>query len=683
MTTRIGVDVGGTFTDFVAVDSADRLVAWKTPTRPDPSQGIFGGMREMQAAGLLDVSDIAEITVGTTIALNAILSGSGARTGLLTTAGFRDVLEIGRANRAKLYDLQQEKLPVLVRRADRLEVDERLDWRGSVLRPLRLDEVRERIAALREREVESLAVCFLHSYANPEHEQQVKQLVLAEFPDLAVSVSHEVLNHYREFERTLLTVLNAYVKPVMQRYLDGFRAGMAALDARAALFIAHSGGGVMAPSVAGERAIQSALSGPAAGVLGARHVCSLAGIHNFITMDMGGTSCDVAVIDEGRAAMTRRAEIAGYRVALRSIDVGSISAGGGTVAWVDDGGLLRVGPQSAGSTPGPACYGRGGSAPTITDAHVVLGHIDPDSRFGGSMRLDGEAALRAIEEQVARPLSMTAVAAAAGILTIADAAMVRAIEVVSVERGHDPREFDLVAFGGAAPLHASAIANELGIARVVVPCQAGVLCALGTLCCDEQYEVSRMVLQPTTAVDPLRLGAVFGALVGEAHALVGGARVENARTALSLDVRYIGQTFSLELPLSAPPKDGQDLRTLHQDFERRYAHAFGYTIPGNASEIENARVVVTVPRRAPLPSRVDRSASAEPARRPWRAHFPQSGLVDCVIVDATDLAVDDVVEGPAIINTTGSTSLVGLGRVARLDEFGNLVMAAREGGIAP
>jgi N-methylhydantoinase A len=675
---RVGIDVGGTFTDFVVNVVGSAPFAWKTPTtRPDPSAGIFQGLEELIRQGKVRADEIEEVSVGTTIALNAILSRTGVLTALITTRGFRDVLEIGRENRRGLYDLQQEKLPVLVPRRLRVEVDERVTWRGEIVRPLRMAEVRERLDALAGQGVRSLAVCLLHCYANPEHERLIKELVLAEYPEISVSVSHEVMRHYREYERTLITVLNAYVKPAMQSYVEGFTAGVGRLSPRASVFLAHSGGGVMGPSAAGERAVHSALSGPAAGVGGSTLVCAAAGVSNFITMDMGGTSCDVALVEGGQPGMGQQANLGGYLVGLRTVDVTSISAGGGTVAWVDAGGLLRVGPRSAGSTPGPACYGRGGREPTITDAHLVLGHIDPVNVLGGSIRLDRDAARRSIESRICRPLGVDLTTAAAGVLRIADAAMVRALEVVSIERGHDPRELALVAFGGAAPIHAGTVAEDLGIERVLVPRQAGVLCALGTLSCDEQYELHRTVLRPTEEVDLETLARELADIVEEAKGLVDPRRRGAARFQLSLDMRYRGQTFSLEIGLPVPPRTRGDLARVHGEFERRYRATFGYTVEGNPSEIEKVRVLATVPRPPPELERLGRGAAERRPPRRWRAHFDRRGLVDCLIHDVTCLGAGEAVSGPAVINTVGSTTLVGPGQEAALDDFGNLLIQVR------
>jgi N-methylhydantoinase A len=678
---RIGIDVGGTFTDFLVSDDATNdVTSWKTPTsRPDPSVGVFEGLGELVKRGLVRPREVTEVSVSNTVALNAVLERKGARTGMLMTRGFRDILEIARERRRSLYDLQQENLPVLIPRYLRVEVDERVNAAGEVLRPLDLEQARQALRLLARQGVEAVAVCLLHAYANPDHERRIKQLAQTEFPKLFISLSHEVLREYREYERATITTLNAYVMPVMRQYLNGLENGIRRLNPLSVAFVAHSGGGVMGIRATRERAIHTAFSGPSAGVRGATYLASLAGCREFITMDMGGTSCDVAVVQGGTPEMTSRSAVAGYPLSLRTVDIHSISAGGGTIAWVDNGGLLRVGPESTGSVPGPACYQRGGTRPTITDAHVVLGHIDTENRLAGSIELSVDAATDAIAREVAGPLGLELAEAAAGILTIADAAMVRAIEVVSLERGLNPGDFTLIAFGGAAPLHASSIARQLGIGRVLVPKQAGVLCALGTLCCDERYEVTRTILITTGDARSGGLATILRDMELEARALPEGPELAAMRVSYGFDLRYHGQTSSLEVAVEVI--DAPDMPTrLAAEFERRYRETFGYTMPDTVVEIERARVTIRVPRSAPDLRLLNTTRTvARPRARNWLAHFDQHGFLSCALYQLDDLVSAEVVQGPAVINAFGSTILVHPNQTASVDPHGSVVISTAAG----
>jgi N-methylhydantoinase A len=674
----VGIDVGGTFTDFVVgYANSQTLTVWKTPTtRPDPSEGIFVGFEQLIEQGLVDASEIREISVGTTVALNAILERRGAVAGMLATRGFRDVLEIGRESRRVLYDLRQAKLPVLIPRNLRLEVDERHSWSGDELRPLNAADVERQSDVLASAGAESVAICFLHSYANPAHEIEAGRIVRARHPELAVCLSHEISSDYREYERWLLAGLNAYVMPIMQRYLIGLEDGLRGFSPSARLYITHSAAGLMDTKVAQRRPIQSALSGPAAGVLGAIHTADRAEIDDFITMDMGGTSCDIAIVHGGQAQMSNSADLGGYRVGLRTVAVQSISAGGGTVAWVDSGGFLRVGPESAGSDPGPAAYGRGGTTPTVTDAHLVLGHIDTSAILGASIRLDPEAAREAVDRAIAGPLHLSVDDAAAGIIAIADAAMIRAIEVVSIEQGHDPRAYAITAFGGAAPLHASRVAAELGIERVFVPRQAGVLCALGTLYALESHEATESVLRRVGDADEAALSKVLDRLGDRAREMLAEPEGEDTSVEYAVDMRYVGQTAVLEV---AWPGGPGKIAAASAAFEDQYQRTFGYAIPGREPEIAAARAIVRAPRPVP-------GAASVPVQRPkppraWKAHFYEAGETTAALYEPASLAPGVEITGPAVVNTGGSTALLLQGDRGTVDDYGNLAIHVRS--VAP
>ncbi|HET9017158.1 MAG TPA: hydantoinase/oxoprolinase family protein, partial [Thermomicrobiaceae bacterium] len=569
----VGVDTGGTFTDFVLLDDG-RVRVHKVLSTPDnPARAILQGLVDLGTGGRL-----AAVVHGSTVATNAVLEHKGVRTGLITTSGFRDVLEIGRQTRPKLYDLRVERQPPLVERALRLEVLERLDERGGVLVPLDPATVRAAIAALAEAGVESVAVCLLFSFANPAHEATVAEAARA--AGLHVSASHEVLPEFREYERTSTVALNAYVAPLMDRYLGRLEEE---LPGRAPLRIMQSNGGSISATTARREAARTLLSGPAAGVVGAAFVAEASGYGQTITFDMGGTSTDVALVD-GAITETTDGRIGGYPTKLPMIDIHTVGAGGGSIGWFDAGGALRVGPASAGADPGPASYGAGGSEPTVTDANVVLGRLIPDAFLGGAMRLEVDAARRAVE-RIAGRLGTSAEEAALGMVRVANANMEAAIRVISVERGHDPRRFTLVAFGGAGPLHACELASALRIPRVLVPATPGVLSALGMLAADIIKDYVRTVMvgavEAQAAVDPVF--AELGAR-GEADLRAEGLPPDRIAIERYLDLRYVGQSYELVVPF-----DGEvpaAVAAFHAAHERR----FGYSDSAEQVQVVNCRV---------------------------------------------------------------------------------------------
>lgn len=669
---RIGVDVGGTFTDFLMeAGPAGPLLAWKTPTTyPDPSQGVMSGIQQL-IARYVNASSITEVSVGTTVALNSLLERRGARTGALATRGFRDLLEIGRESRRFLYDLHQDKLPDIVPRRWRRDIEERITWDGKVLKPLDAAGVVSEVEELVADGVDAIAICFLHSYAHPVHEIQARDIIRAKFPDLAISLSHEVSPEPREYERWLLAAMDAYVAPVMDRYVRGLEGALHRISPNAKTYITQSSGGVMSTSAIRTKPIQSAMSGPAAGVLGAIDVTAGLTYADFITMDMGGTSCDIAFVRGGKAFTSATTDLGGYRVGLRSVEIQSISAGGGSIAWVDSGGFLRVGPHSAAANPGPAAYQRGGTQATVTDAHLALGHIDTRQVLGDSIALSVEAAERAIDVHVARPLRMAVREAAAGIIRIADAAMARGLEVASVGKGNDPRALSLVAFGGAAPLHAPELARQLGIPRVVVPAHAGVLSALGTLSADEKYESFRSVLQPTRDLDSDVLQTLFEDLTEEGLRTARVSRRGQTRVVLAVDMRYVGQTSTLEISLEADssyrPED------LERQFVELYGQVFGYTIATAASEVVAARATVQIPRRSSGPLLGHGATGMSPPRE-WEAYF-DGAVHQCRAYTTDSLASGVDIPGPAIVTTRGSTALVLPDQSATVDAWGNLIIS--------
>lgn len=671
----VGVDVGGTFTDaFFADESGQTPCSVKSPTtRPDPTYGVLHSLQGLSEAAGFSWSSIGEVTVGTTLALNAVIEGRGAEIGLVTTRGFRDVLEIARENRRELYDLQQAPASPLVPRSLRMEADERIDRDGKILVPLDLDRFMPVFRSFIEAHtLESVAICFINSFQNPKHEMDLRDRILRDCPQLTVSASADVHRHYREYERTLITCVNAYVAPLMADYLSKLENRIQQLAPHASVRITDSVGGAMNLAAARSRPVLTMMSGPAAGVAGAAIVTRHLPI-DVITMDMGGTSCDVAVIQDGQPDLTSNTSVGRFRYPLQAIDVHSIGAGGGTVAWIDTGGLLRVGPESSGSSPGPACYDRGGTRPTITDAHVVLGHLSNGLVLGGEISLNEAAADRAVRKYVAEPLEMSVVEAAKGILRVADASLVRAIETITVRRGLDPRNLGLIAFGGAAPLHAASIANTLGIKQVLVPRFGGVLCALGAVWAREHYESSMSCLKPTGLLDEVELNGWIVELANAARTLAGVGPDQDMEREVAFDMRFQGQTASLRIPVT-DALDANGLAKTAEAFKARYEATFGYVLDNTATEVETIRVRMSVRaenRHVDLTRVVD--SSLKP--RPWRAYFGEGESLACSMWDLRGGLRPSVdIHGPAIVAGDGSTALIGPSQVGGFDVTGNLVI---------
>jgi len=671
----IALDVGGTFTDVVLVHEASgRLWVTKTPTTPhDPSAGFMAGIdRALQLAGI-EAAALRHVLHGTTTATNAILEGKGAAIGLLTTAGFRDVLEIGRHDiprRANMFAWVKPARPVAPELI--FEIGGRVTVDGAEIEPLDEEAVRAAARRLAAAGVDSIAVCFLHSYANPAHERRARALLLEEHPGGAVSLSSEVLPVFREFERSMGTVLNAYVQPLVGRYVARLVGELRPRGIRAPLSIMKSNGGVIGADVVRTQAIHTALSGPAAGVIGARRIGEAAGFDDLISVDVGGTSADVCLVRGGEAEVTTEGRVGAWPLHVPMIDIHTIGAGGGSIARVTEDGTLTVGPESAGAQPGPVCYGAGGEEPTVTDAHLVLGRI-PSHLLGGEIPLDVERARRAIEEHVARPLGLPLAAAAQGILDILNNSMVDALRLVSVERGYDPRDFVLVPFGGAGPLHGADLATLLGMRTVVVPRHPGVLSTFGLLGTEVRNDYARTSLQKPPDYDLGAVAAVYADLEGQARAwLVAEGVAPSARRLTRMaDLRYRHQGFELTVPW---PERDLDLDALLARFHARHRQLYTYALADAPVEIVTLRLAAAGRvRRFTLPSLPRRRmAAARPPRR--RVHFPGAGWTMCPSVDRERLGVGAVVTGPAIVEQPDTTTVVPPGHRARVDRVGNLVI---------
>ncbi|CAN5675717.1 hydantoinase/oxoprolinase family protein [soil metagenome] len=652
---RIGVDVGGTFTDVVGVVDGSVVTA-KVPSSPEQSEGVLDGIERLG----VDASDIEMFAHGTTVATNALLERKGARTALITTEGFRDVVEIGRQNRASLYDLTASHPPPLVARDLRFTVAERSGPDG-VIAPLDADSLERALQQLEESEPEAVAVCLLFGYLYPKHERAVAEAVRTRFPRLHVSVSHEVLAEFREFERFSTTVADAYLGPRLATYLHNLARGCDRARVPRPV-VMQSSGGVMDLERATSSAAACVLSGPAAGVVGATHVANLSGFGDVLTFDMGGTSTDVAPIVDGRAERTTEGAIGGVSIKLPMVDVHTVGAGGGSIAWTDNGGALRAGPQSAGANPGPACYGRGGTEPTVSDANLVLGYLAEGANLGGEITLDRELSVKALES-ITGQLGLDTVETAQGIVRVANAEMIRALRVVSVERGFDPRDFALVAFGGAGPLHACALAEELDMPTVLIPQAGGVLSALGLALSEMRGDYVQPLLASTNELDATRLDDAFESMSVRAKNELG----PNVFLERAADLRYVGQSFELTGPAG-------NLDEMTAAFHDAHERGFGYRMDEESVETVSVRLTATMPIE--LPDLSDPTSRSEAAGETRSALF-DGEWTETPVLQRASMSAGTKVDGPCIVEFAEATAVIRPGWSGAVDSVGTLVVVRR------
>ena len=600
---RIGVDVGGTFTDFTVFGEAEAKVwFFKVPSTPhDPSEAIQTGVRQIIDTLKLDPKDISHLGHGTTVATNMIIERRGVPTGLLTTKGFRDALEVARQVRPQLYDYFVRKPDPLIERANRVEVEERLNSHGEVVDPLNREQLDAAVGKLRSNGVKSIAICFMHSYLNSSHEEAAKEAVQRLMPEAFISVSSEVLPEFREYERMSTTVLNAYVGPRMQTYLDQFLTRMRDLGILAEPYTIHSNGGLLSARTVAAFPVRTCLSGPAAGVVGAAVVGAAAGARELVTFDVGGTSTDVSLIKDGQPLFTSNRTVADYPVKSPMIDIHVIGAGGGSIGWIDDAGALKVGPRSAGAVPGPAAYDRGGTEATLTDANIVMRRLNPKALLRGQMPISFARAHAAIQQCIAGPLGLSVEEAAHGMVRVANANMSRAIRSVSTERGHDLSKFALFAFGGAGPLHGAEVAEECGIGTIIVPQEPGTLCARGVLLSPLSFDFVRSKIMLAGETEWRKVCRSFEEISERGSAWLDGERVpqEQRSFRLFVDARYLGQNHEVVVPMQRVAPD--NLETFLANFRDAHIQEYGYAIPERRVEIVNCRLQALgqVPR-APL-----------------------------------------------------------------------------------
>jgi N-methylhydantoinase A len=689
---RVGVDIGGTFTDIVFLDADGHLHTKKVSSSVDDyARAIVDGLREVFEETGLRGRDVVEVLHGTTVASNAILELRGARTGLVTTKGFRDVLEIRRLRMPRLYDLTWEKPTPLVERYLRLVVDERIDARGRVQQPLDPAEVDRAIDRLLAEGVEAVAVCLLNSYANPVHEEVIRDAVRRKAPSLALSVSSEVLPEIKEYERTSTTVINAYVMPVVRRYLSTLRSGLQDIDLRAPLMIMQSNGGLMTAEAAAASPMHIIESGPAAGVVGAQVLARRMALGKAITFDMGGTTAKASIIEDGEINRAAEYQVggglmlgsrlltgAGYLLRVPSIDLAEVGAGGGSLVWVDAGEALQVGPRSAGASPGPLCYDLGGTEPTITDANVILGYLNPRALAGGAVKLNAARAREVFEDKVARRIGLPLDRAAYGAHLIAASNMMRAIRAVSSERGRDPREYALFAFGGNGPLFAAGMAAALEMRRIVVPPAQGLFLSFGLLYSEVEHHYVRSYRRLLRKVAPAELGTIWARITDEARAQLEreGFRGPAARFRRLADLRYQGQSFELTVPVPDEIAGEQVITAIKTAFGREHERTYGHRAgPEEPVEIVSLRVVAQgIPDRPRVPERlhIDR-ATATGETPPRRVYFgPEHGWLETPVISRGDLAGRR--RGPCIVEEYDATCVVPPGAHAALDGWGNIVI---------
>lgn len=692
---RLGIDVGGTFTDAVLLsEKTGELQIAKVPSTPeDPSVGFITALTRVLEKTNLDPESIAYLVHGTTVATNALIEAKTPKTAFITTAGFGDMLEIARQVRPSLYDVHFTKPRPLVPRNLAYEVQERLDADGHVLIPLDADSVIEIARQLHKEAVSSVAVCLLHSYLNPDHERRVRDILLEHIPGLVVSLSSDVLPEFREYFRASTTVVNACLRPVVASYLNGIASELTNRRMQSELLVMQSNGGVLSFDTAAEKPVYMVESGPAAGVIAANFVARALGRRDLISLDMGGTTTKTGLILDGQPKVTKEYEVGsealpgvgqsrgnGYPIRIPVIDLVEIGAGGGSIAWVDSGGILRVGPRSAGADPGPICYGQGGQQPTITDANLVLGRINPRYFLGGEMELDADAAHAALES-CGKPLGLDAMATANGVVEIANAAMINALRLVSVRRGYDPRDLAMVAFGGAAPLHANRLLAEMKIPLLVIPPSPGTTSALGLLVSDLKHVYSHTSLITPENLDLEEISSTFTSLQDSGKRTLAreGILPEKMRFQWEVEARYVGQSHEIPIPWPDGPLNRRTVDAVIAGFHQEHERAYGHGYPKESVEFVNFRVTATgLLTRPKLRELSSRSGNPEDALREMRQVFfaETKDLQQTAVYDRYRLSPGHTFPGPAIVEEIDSTSLIHPGFRAEVDRYGNLLVTA-------
>lgn len=680
MTIEIGIDTGGTHTDVILVDrDRDIFHTLKVPTTPENlSNGILNGVEKVLARAELPFDEVGHFVYGTTYVTNIIVEKQTVDIGMITTEGFRDILALGRAHRNEnIYDINWRPEPAVVPRRHCLTVRERINARGEVEVPLDEESARRSLADLQAAGIRTVAVCLLHSYVNPVHERQLKQLAQNEFPDLAISISSEIVREFREYERSSTTAINAYVMRSMRNHLDDLADTLARRGIPGQPYIMRGNGGIMSFTRGKEVPVAITHSGPVAGIVGARLLASRAGFENIVTFDMGGTSSDIALLSAGDTGVTTRSKLAGYPVLLPVIDLVTIGAGGGSIAHLDSGGRLQVGPSSAGSVPGPMCYDQGGTNLTITDANLFTGRLNKDYFLAGARRINAERSVQGLDDLSSR-LGMSALDAALGIIEIAESHMTNAIKLVSVQRGLDPRDFTLVAFGGAGPLHGASLADSLGMRSVLIPPAPGNVSASGLLCAEVRQDAVRTVVKPLLSLSTDFLKDTVADLLAEVGTKLRGDGVteEEQEAVLSADMRYVGQSHDINIAVGEHGFEKAGLDDLIERFVARHKQLFGYTIDDRDFELVNIRVTAFGKSPGlPWPERAPATSAPEPIGFRLVTHRSEGKPSEWPIYRFEALGVGSTFNGPAIVEYPGSTLVVPPGWSVLYDSLMNAVLS--------
>ena len=693
MSWRVGVDIGGTFTDVALVNEQNgRIGIAKVPTTPrDFGQGVVQALGIALEEHGVAANDVTLLSHATTVVTNAILEGKGARSVLVATRGFRDVLELRRSARADLYDLFQDPPSILVPRHCRLEVTERLDAAGEIVTPLVESDIDAVIDFVRENDIEAVAVSLLYSFLNDAHERVIGEKLRAALPGIPVFLSSEVLPEIREFERTSTTAVCAYVGPILESYLKRLEEAVASMGLPS-LYVMGSSGGVFDVAEGLKMPAMAIESGPAAGVIAAALIGRQLDKPNLISFDMGGTTAKASLIKDGLVETTSEYEVGGdgnvnrwmhgtgHPIRVPVIDLAEVSAGGGSIAWVDPGKSLRVGPKSAGAEPGPVCYGNGGTEPTVTDCNLILGYLDPEALLAGRLAIQVEAAREAIATHLAEPLGISVEEAAAGVINVVNNSMAEALRIVSVERGHDARAFSLVAFGGAGPMHATALATELGIREVIIPPIPGGFSALGLVACDLKRDYVKTHYTALHEADPTMLAAVYDEMEVSAREMLRAAEIPEAQWVLerSADVRYSRQAYELTVPTLSGPVTDDTLRDLAARFHDKHRTTYGHANPDEAIQIVNLRLTA-IGRLEGIELRQTANGDIDMKSRSRPVWFKKTGRVECAIYHRDGIGAEDRIEGPAVIEALDATIVMPPGWKSHINESGHIIMEADDG----
>ncbi len=686
---RLGVDIGGTFTDLVLFDESTGavFVSKISSTPKNPAIGFIDGIKKIRQQVSFAFDDINYLVHGTTVATNSLLEYKTARTGLLTTAGFKDVLEIGRHFRKDLYNLFQTKPPILVTRDLRKEVVERVDATGAIIKTIDQVGVKKLLQELIDEGVQSIAVGYLHSYLNPLHENITVNMIREQYPEIYSCASSEIVPEYREYERISTTVVNASVMPIVDKYLDELEKRLVELGINTRLYVMQSNGGMVTAEIVRRRPVNIIESGPAAGVIASAYIGKQVGEDKIISFDIGGTTAKLGLIEGGNIKMKTEYEVGGvthggrgegYPIKIPVIDLVEIGAGGGSIAWLDEGGALRVGPHSAGADPGPVCYGIGGTEVTNTDCHVALGRINPDYFLGGEMSLDVQGARKAIEEKLAKPLNMTVEEVASGVIEIKNANMLKALRAVSIEKGYDPREFVLVTFGGAGTLHAADMATLAGIRKVVIPPSQGVASALGLLVADIRHDFVQSYMSDFRSIDLDKLNNIYLNLEKKALTVLrqDGKGNNDYLLRRSADIRYVGQAYEVNIDVPSGSIDKNLALHLEDQFHKEHMRLFAHAAESDPIELVNLRTtIISIVQKPEVKKIALGSTDASDAfKGTRRIFFTNTGFIDCPTYERNKLKSGNLVKGPAVIEQMDSTVVVTPEFNISVDEYGNLLM---------